>query len=424
MQATSPTPRRRLHARGTVGAAGAAAAAAAAAANGVAAAVAAEPPGEAAVCRICWAEQGGLHVSPRLATLKDWGSSSLPCCLLLIACGWNATGHLAPRADADAGGGLLAPCRCSGSQRFVHERCLGAWMQSVVARKGVPQARRCDICRAPYRGQVRCTAPGPPPLPPSLPPPPQSWAPGSGSSPGRVALAAGSVPSQLQRRQPWGAPALVHYPHASPSLGSAPLTPTPTPHPTRPRPPQPAAQPADTRVPRPGCAAPGRRAAGLPRRGGGLILCGRRPGVQRGAGAAWRLAAVRGPAMSTGGALARVPHSSRQHPAAAVEPGASPARLLPHPAARLLPPRPSPRAAHSHPSPQARDAARCGGCHAAAAGAGAAAAGARPCAGCAQRGLPQVGRGRGEAAVCMCGVFGGGGGGWGVTREEGAASGG
>lgn len=28
-------------------------------------------------------------------------------------------------------------------------------MQSVVARKGVPQARRCDICRAPYRGLPR-----------------------------------------------------------------------------------------------------------------------------------------------------------------------------------------------------------------------------------------------------------------------------
>ncbi|KAL4447884.1 hypothetical protein ABPG75_005103 [Micractinium tetrahymenae] len=111
MQAACQTPRRRLRAKGTVGAAGAAAAAAAAAANGVAAAVAAEPPGEAAVCRICWMEQ-----------------------------------------DAEAGGALLAPCRCSGSQRFVHERCLGAWMQSVAARKGVPQARRCDICRAPYRG--------------------------------------------------------------------------------------------------------------------------------------------------------------------------------------------------------------------------------------------------------------------------------
>ncbi|KAL4442427.1 hypothetical protein ABPG77_005011 [Micractinium sp. CCAP 211/92] len=114
MQATARTPRRRLHAKGTVGAAGAAAAAAAAAANGVAAAVAAEPPGEAAVCRICWAEQ-----------------------------------------DAEAGGALLAPCRCSGSQRFVHERCLRAWTQSVAERKGAPQARRCDICRAPYRGLPR-----------------------------------------------------------------------------------------------------------------------------------------------------------------------------------------------------------------------------------------------------------------------------
>ena len=55
-------------------------------------------------------------------------------------------------ADGDPGGMLLSPCSCSGSSRFVHYRCLEAWMAAVAERKGVPAARCCDVCRARYRG--------------------------------------------------------------------------------------------------------------------------------------------------------------------------------------------------------------------------------------------------------------------------------
>ena len=54
--------------------------------------------------------------------------------------------------DGEPGGALLTPCRCAGSQKHVHERCLAEWMASVAQRKGVPQARRCDVCRALYQG--------------------------------------------------------------------------------------------------------------------------------------------------------------------------------------------------------------------------------------------------------------------------------
>ncbi|PSC75339.1 ring finger membrane [Micractinium conductrix] len=107
----SQAPRRRLKARRAAAVSGgpvAAAAAAAGAAPGLA--VAAEP----SICRICWQE-----------------------------------------GDGEPGGALLTPCRCAGSQKHVHERCLAEWMASVAQRKGVPQARRCDVCRALYQGLPR-----------------------------------------------------------------------------------------------------------------------------------------------------------------------------------------------------------------------------------------------------------------------------
>ncbi|EFN56526.1 hypothetical protein CHLNCDRAFT_144149 [Chlorella variabilis] len=58
-------------------------------------------------------------------------------------------------ADVEEGGALLAPCRCSGSSRCVHQRCLAAWMGAVAERKGVHAARHCDICRARYAGLPR-----------------------------------------------------------------------------------------------------------------------------------------------------------------------------------------------------------------------------------------------------------------------------
>lgn len=49
------------------------------------------------------------------------------------------------------GGALLSPCRCAGSSRYVHSRCLKRWIDAVASSKGISFAVRCDVCRSPYR---------------------------------------------------------------------------------------------------------------------------------------------------------------------------------------------------------------------------------------------------------------------------------
>lgn len=70
----------------------------------------ADPPDEDSVCRFCW--QG---------------------------------------SDDGEGGELLAPCRCSGSVKYVHRRCLGAWQRTQRSQGALRKSYRCDICRGRYR---------------------------------------------------------------------------------------------------------------------------------------------------------------------------------------------------------------------------------------------------------------------------------
>ncbi|KAL4529507.1 hypothetical protein Ndes2437B_g08911 [Nannochloris sp. 'desiccata'] len=53
--------------------------------------------------------------------------------------------------DDEEGGSFLKPCRCTGTSRYVHTRCLQRWINSVASSRGASFATRCDICRASYR---------------------------------------------------------------------------------------------------------------------------------------------------------------------------------------------------------------------------------------------------------------------------------
>lgn len=61
----------------------------------------------------------------------------------------------APRVTYESppgdGGRLLRPCKCKGSQKYVHEECLGAWrMQDPLQKRNYWQ---CPTCRYKYRLQ-------------------------------------------------------------------------------------------------------------------------------------------------------------------------------------------------------------------------------------------------------------------------------
>lgn len=85
-------------------------------------------------CRIC------LDVVQ--PTFHDDTGSTLP-----------ASMQPAPRVtyESEDGGRLLSPCKCKGSQRYVHEECLGAW------RRADPTQKRnyweCPTCKYRYRLQ-------------------------------------------------------------------------------------------------------------------------------------------------------------------------------------------------------------------------------------------------------------------------------
>ncbi|KAF2214787.1 hypothetical protein CERZMDRAFT_16030, partial [Cercospora zeae-maydis SCOH1-5] len=53
--------------------------------------------------------------------------------------------------ESEEGGRLLSPCKCKGSQKYVHEECLGAW------RRADPLQKRnyweCPTCRYKYKLQ-------------------------------------------------------------------------------------------------------------------------------------------------------------------------------------------------------------------------------------------------------------------------------
>lgn len=53
-------------------------------------------------------------------------------------------------AGCAGGGSLIAPCGCTGSQRWVHRGCLQEWQATVVFEPNSARAQRCSICTMPY----------------------------------------------------------------------------------------------------------------------------------------------------------------------------------------------------------------------------------------------------------------------------------
>ena len=51
----------------------------------------------------------------------------------------------------DSASSMVAPCSCTGSQRYVHESCLRRW-QSVLAegRVNVGRGKTCSVCRVDF----------------------------------------------------------------------------------------------------------------------------------------------------------------------------------------------------------------------------------------------------------------------------------
>lgn len=47
--------------------------------------------------------------------------------------------------DADSGGDIISPCKCSGSCGFVHKRCLEKWLSTAP-----PGIERCEICNSEF----------------------------------------------------------------------------------------------------------------------------------------------------------------------------------------------------------------------------------------------------------------------------------
>lgn len=50
--------------------------------------------------------------------------------------------------SASSSGGLISPCSCTGTNQWVHAKCLRTWLVAVYQRGG--DATRCELCRQPY----------------------------------------------------------------------------------------------------------------------------------------------------------------------------------------------------------------------------------------------------------------------------------
>ncbi|KAK3706391.1 hypothetical protein LTR37_012769 [Vermiconidia calcicola] len=87
-------------------------------------------------CRIC--------LDTVLPTFQDAIPSSLPAAVQSVP----RVTYASPPGD---GGRLLRPCKCKGSQKYVHEECLSAWrMQDPLQKRNYWQ---CPTCRYKYRLQ-------------------------------------------------------------------------------------------------------------------------------------------------------------------------------------------------------------------------------------------------------------------------------
>jgi len=49
--------------------------------------------------------------------------------------------HLSEEDEADGGGEWSAPCKCAGSLKWIHVRCLNTWLEYT------PEQQHCSICQ-------------------------------------------------------------------------------------------------------------------------------------------------------------------------------------------------------------------------------------------------------------------------------------
>eukprot|EP00210_Caulerpa_lentillifera_P008797 g8393.t1 len=84
-------------------------------------------------------QRNALPIEP-LSVVKDQNDDDECLCRFC----WQAE-------DDDRGGELLAPCRCSGSVKYIHRRCLGAWQRTQRSQGALRKSYRCDICKERYR---------------------------------------------------------------------------------------------------------------------------------------------------------------------------------------------------------------------------------------------------------------------------------
>ncbi|KAI8465062.1 MAG: hypothetical protein J3K34DRAFT_525685, partial [Monoraphidium minutum] len=58
-------------------------------------------------------------------------------------------------ADGEEGGALLTPCRCRGSVRHIHARCLAGWRRALLCQGlGMARAARCELCQGLYNAPL------------------------------------------------------------------------------------------------------------------------------------------------------------------------------------------------------------------------------------------------------------------------------
>lgn len=106
--------------------------------------------------------------------------------------------------EGEERGQLLAPCKCTGSQRWVHSLCLARWLAHASLRLGEgPRADICRVCSSPFSLALLPSSVStilPPSLSHSLPPSLASPCPPSLlqlASPGSSVLAEALVPGSL-----------------------------------------------------------------------------------------------------------------------------------------------------------------------------------------------------------------------------------
>jgi len=53
-------------------------------------------------------------------------------------------------ADCDSSNQLVSPCKCKGTQRYVHTKCLRRWQRTALAQPNSKRAMICSVCNSFY----------------------------------------------------------------------------------------------------------------------------------------------------------------------------------------------------------------------------------------------------------------------------------